>query len=69
MPFDFPSEQAFSFAGIPSQVQAALWKAIRESSGETSSGASYEELIKQRLATNKVLRNLAAQSRGEAPEP
>lgn len=52
----------------PRQVQAAMWKAIRESSGETSSGAPFEELINKRLAKDKVLQALAAQSRG-GPKP
>lgn len=52
----------------PRQVQAALWKAIRESSGETSSGAPFEELIGSRIAKSKVLSELVDQSRGEQPE-
>lgn len=50
----------------PRQVQAALWKAIRESSGETSSGAPFEELIQSRLRKNPVLRQLAEQSKAES---
>lgn len=61
---DYQVTQVARKLGVePRQVQAAMWKAIRENEGETSSGAPFEELIRKRLEKDADLRRLIVRRR------
>jgi hypothetical protein len=74
-----PSTKTYKFAdywltqiahekGIePRQLQAALWKAVRESAGESAeTGASFNDMLNERLAADPTLADTLARMRASA---
>lgn len=53
----------------PRQVQAAIWKAVRDESGATGTGQSFEELLPARLAADPELQALIKRANGAEPLP